>query len=141
MVHVKDDGIFDAPLEKVWRFLQDERAGVHTHGSVQFTKVVEQTPNGMVVEMESKTRDGKSFKGTAKFTFNAPKGFEMEYLAGPQKGTKHTHTYTPMGDKTKVEVNGEFKFEGLDDESTRKAALAMLEEVFNEDTAALRKYK
>jgi hypothetical protein len=62
----------------------------------------------MVVEMHAKSPDGKTtFKQTAKFTFNPPKGFDMEFLSGPMVGTKHTHTYTPMGDKTKVEVAGE----------------------------------
>lgn len=56
-------------------------------------------------------------------------------------GTRHTQEYTPMGDKTKVEVTGEFKIQGLDDETTMKAALAFLDEVFNEDNSALKKYK
>jgi hypothetical protein len=45
-----------------------------------------------------------------------------------------------MGDKTKVEVSGEFKIPGLD-EATRKTTLAWLEEVFNEDNTSLEKYK
>jgi len=56
-------------------------------------------------------------------------------------GTKHTHTYTPMGEKTKVEVAGEFKIQGLDEQATRKAVLAQLEQLFNEDNASLRQYK
>jgi hypothetical protein len=46
-----------------------------------------------------------------------------------------------MGDKTKVEVAGEFKIQGLDEQATRKAALAQLEQLFNEDNAALKQYK
>ena len=65
----------------------------------------------------------------------------MEFLTGPMTGTKHTHTYTPMGDKTKVEVAGEFKIQGLDEQATRKTALAQLEQLFNEDNAALKQYK
>ena len=141
MVYLKDEGVFDVPVEKIWRFLNDDTAD-HTHRSVRFTKVLEKSGNQTIVEMEAKSPDGKStFKQTAKLTFNPPKGFDMEFLSGPLIGTKHTHTYTPMGNRTKVEVAGEFKVQGLDDQATKKAALALLEEFFNEDNAALKKYK
>ena len=140
MVYLKDEGIFDAPVDKIWRFLQDDDAN-HEHRSVRFSKVLEKSKESMVVEMESTSPDGKTFKQTAKFTFNPPKGFNMEFLTGPMTGTKHTHTYTPMGDKTKVEVAGEFKIQGLDEQATRKTALAQLEQLFNEDNAALKQYK
>lgn len=142
MVQVKDEGVFDVPLEKIWRFMNDERPNTHTHRSIKFTKVVEQSGNHMLVEAEVTAPDGKTkFIETAKFTFNPPKGFDMETLSGPMAGTKHTHTYTPMGNKTKVEVVGEFKIQGMDDAATKKAALAFLEDVFNEDHSALKNYK
>ena len=141
MVYLKDEGVFDAPVDKIWRFLNDEKAD-HEHRAVKFSKVLEQSEKIMVVEMDAKSPDGKTtFKQTAKFTFNPPKGFDMEFLSGPMVGTKHTHTYTPMGNKTKVEVAGEFKVQGLDEQATKKAALALLEEFFNEDNAALKNYK
>jgi hypothetical protein len=46
-----------------------------------------------------------------------------------------------MGEKTKVEVAGEFKIQGLDEQATRKAVLAQLEQLFNEDNASLKQYK
>jgi ligand-binding SRPBCC domain-containing protein len=138
MVYLKDEGVFDAPVDKVWRFLNDQ---THEHRSLRFSKVLEQSDKHMIAESEMTGPDGKTYKGTAKFAFNPPKSFDMEILAGPQVGTKHTHTYTPMGDKTKVEVAGEFKMQGLNDEATKKAALGFLEEAFNEDNAALRKFK
>ena len=141
MVSLKDEGIFDAPIEKIWRFHNDHNAN-HEHRAVKISKVLEQSERHMVVEMDAKSPDGKTtFKQTAKLTFNPPKGFDMEFLSGPMVGTKHTHTYTPMGDKTKVEVVGEFKVQGLSEEATKKAALALLEELFNEDNAALKNYK
>ena len=139
-MYIKDEGVFDAPVDKIWRFLQDDNAN-HEHRSVRFSKVLEKSNESMVVEMESISLDGKTFKQTAKFTFNPPKGFNMEFLTGPMTGSKHTHTYTPMGDKTKVEVVGEFKIQGLDEQATRKAVLAQLEQLFDEDNTALKKYK
>jgi hypothetical protein len=74
-------------------------------------------------------------------SFNPPKGFSLEITSGPMKGTKHSHTYTPMGNKTKVVVEGEFVAQGMDDASLKKAVLGMFEQVFNEDSAALKNYK
>ena len=86
--------------------------------------------------------DGRTTrKETWRLVFNPPAGLEMESLAGPSKGTRYTNRYTPMGDKTRVEVRGEFKMQGMTDEATRKAALGFLAEVFDEDNANLRKYK
>jgi hypothetical protein len=76
-----------------------------------------------------------------KMGFNPPKGFSLEITSGPMKGTKHTHTYTPMGNKTQVVVEGEFIAQGMDDASLKKAALGYLEQIFNEDGANLRKFK
>ena len=140
MVYLKDEGVFDAPIDKIWRFLQDENAN-HEHRGVTISKVLERSGKLMVVEIDAMNPDGKAFNETAKFTFNPPKGFDMEFLSGPMTGTKHTHTYTPMGEKTKVEVAGEFKIQGLDEQATRKAALTQLEQLFNEDNAALKQYK
>jgi ligand-binding SRPBCC domain-containing protein len=139
MVHVSDEGMFDAPLEKIWRFLNDDNS--HKHSSVKFSKVLEQNDKGMTSEVEVKSSDGSWRKETWKLSFNPPKGFSMEMLSGPMKGTKHSHTYTPMGNKTKVVVEGEFVAQGMDDASLKKTALGMFEQVFNEDSAALKNYK
>src|SRR5208283_3806330 len=106
MVHVSDEGMFDAPLEKIWRFLNDDNS--HKHSSLKFSKVLEQTDKGMTSEVEVKNPDGSWRKETWKLSFNPPKGFSMEMVSGPMKGTKHSHTYTAMGNKTKVVVEGEF---------------------------------
>jgi ligand-binding SRPBCC domain-containing protein len=139
LVRVSDEGVFDAPLEKIWRYLNDDKS--HTHGSVKFTRIIEQSDKGMTAEVDAKRPDGSWYKENWKMSFNPPKSFDIEILSGPMKGTKHTHTYTPMGNKTKVLVEGEFVAQGMDDASVKRAALGMLEQVFNEDTANLRNYK
>ena len=139
MVHVTDDGVFDAPLEKVWKYLNDDKG--HEHSAVKFTKVIEQSDKGMTVELEMKHPDGSSHMETWKMTMNPPKGHTTEVLSGPMKGSKNTHTYTPMGNKTKVTVEGEYYAQGMDDAATKKAVLAMYEMVFNEDNTNLKNYK
>jgi len=139
LVHLRDEGVFDEPLEKIWRFLNAEQG--HDHSGVKFSKVIEQSDKGMTAEVEAKAPDGTWIKEIWKLGFNPPTGFNMEIASGPMKGTKHTHTYTAMGNKTKVVVEGEFVRQGVDDATMKTATLGMLEQLFNEDSANLKKFK
>ena len=141
MVHISDEGMFDAPLEKIWRFLNDDSPTTHQHSSLKFSKVLEQNDKGMTAEVDIMRPGEPSRKEIWKMSFNPPKGFSLEITSGPMKGTKHSHTYTPMGNKTKVVVEGEFVAQGMDDASLKKAVLGMFEQVFNEDSTALKNYK
>lgn len=139
MVHVVDEGVFDEPVDKIWRFLADDNS--HKHDMVKTTRVMEQSDKGMTAEIEVKNPDGSWRKETWKMTFNPPTSFGIEVTSGMMKGTRHKHTYTPMGAKTKVVVEGEFVAQGMDDAALKKAAMAMFEQVFNEDTAQLKSFK
>lgn len=140
MVKITDDGVFDAPMDKLWKYVGDGM--MHQHKSLKVTKVTPQSANQQIWEADVANPGGKgSHKETLRFTFNPPKGFSVDYLSGPWKGSKHTHTYTSMGNKTKVEVAGDFRVEGMDDVAAKKSVLAYFNEVFNEDNAALQKYK
>ncbi len=52
MVHIKDDGVFDAPVEKIWRYINDEHA--HSHGAVKVTGMRDQSANGLTLDLEVK---------------------------------------------------------------------------------------
>ena len=88
LVYVRDEGIFDAPLEKIWRFMRDETSDAHQHRAVQFSRLIEQTANELIVETESRSPDGRLFKGTRRFTFNPPKSFDVEYLYSQRPGPR-----------------------------------------------------
>ena len=139
MVHVMDDGVFDEPIDKIWRFLNDDKG--HQHSMVKTSKVMEQSDKGMTAEVEVKNPDGSWRKEVWKMSFNPPTGFGIEVTSGPMKGTKHKHTYTPMGAKTKVVVEGDFVAQGMDDAALKRAAMALFEQVFNEDIAHLKNFK
>ena len=139
MVHIRDDGVFDAPIDKLWKYFNDNAA--HNHTSFQITKVLEQKGNAMTIM--AKTRNPSGGLDTEKFlmTVNEPKGFSLEYLSGAMKGSKHTHTYTAQGSKTRVEVDGEFVSPGAADNEIKKGVLAYFAQAFEEDNANLKKYK
>lgn len=142
MVHVTDDGEFDAPIDKIWKYLGDENPQTHAHSTVRGQKILEKKSNYQVLEMEVLNPDGKTtHKEKVKMTLTPPKGFDWEVLSGPMAGTKFTNSYTPLGAKTKVNVVGDFKIEGLDDSTTKKAILDYLAMMFNEDQANLHRFK
>src|SRR5436189_241832 len=95
----------------------------------------------MTVEAKLGNPDGTFDVEKLRLDYQPPKGFDLEYLSGPMKGTKHTHTYTPQGNKTRVVVEGEFVVPpGMTENAVRKNALDYFAMTFEEDNSALKKY-
>ena len=139
MVYLHDEGVFDAPVEKLWKYIQDPAS--HQHEAILSQKVLEQKGNVLKIRAEVAGPRGKA-EELWQMRMNPPFGFELEVLDGPTKGSKNTHTYVPMGDKTKVIMVGDFHMQGVNDpEAVRKNTLAYFEKVFNEDNSALKSMK
>ena len=139
MVYVKDDGVYDEPLEKIWKYIQAPED--HVHETILSQKVLEQEGNTMKLRVETFNARGGKEEQIWRMTMDPPFGHELEVLEGSTKGTKQAHVYIPMGEKTKVIVVGDFKMPGADDETIRKGTLDYLAKVFTEDSAQLRKFK
>ncbi len=139
MVYIYDEGVFDAPIDRIWKYVQDVES--HNHSAILSSRVLEQRGNLMKVRQEVRLPTGSKEEQVVQFTMNPPFGFQEETLEGSTKGTKHAHTYVPMGDKTKVIVAGDFHTGGLDEVATTKATLGFLAELFEEDNAALKQYR
>jgi hypothetical protein len=90
-VHARDDGVFDERLDKIWRFLGDDKG--HQHSIVKTSKVIEQSGRSMTSEVEVKNPDGSWRKETWKMSFNPPTEFSMEVTSGPIKDTNHNHAH------------------------------------------------
>ncbi len=136
MVYVRDEGVFDASIDKVWKYLQSPE--IHQHDSIPSQQVLEQKGNTMRIRAEVKGPSGKE-EQLWRMTLDPPFGFELEVLSGSQKGSTNTHTYVPMGDKTKVILVGDFHMQGMDAEATKKATLDYFAKVFEEDNHAMRR--
>ncbi len=140
MVHIRDDGVFDAPIDKLWKYIQDNNA--HQHGAFVVQKVLDQKGSAMTVEAKLGNPDGTFNVEKLRLDYHPPKGFDLEYLSGPMKGSKHTHTYTPLGNKTKVVVEGEFVVPpGMTENAVRKNVLDYFAMTFEEDNSAVKKYR
>lgn len=144
MVTYKSDGVFDAPADKVWKLLTQEHTPekvTKIHTNILSVKNIENKGNVLVQDSTSKGPDGKPVTSRIRFTFNPPKGFNMEWLTGPLAGSKCTHAYTPQGAKTKVDLTGDFKIPGMDDASTVKIVDQFMTDAFNADNAFIRTMK
>ena len=140
-VKYKSDGVFDAPLDKIWKYMESGEQD-HAHTLLKNFKPVKQEGAVMVFDFEAKTPDGKFVPSQIKYTMAPPKGFDAEMLKGPLAGSKFTHVYTSQGAKTKVDVTGEFKVAGApDDKSALKAVDEFFTLAFNEDNKNLQKFK
>jgi len=140
MAYFHDDGVFDVPLETIWKYMNDQH-GAHGHSMIASQKVVEQKGNQVKMEIQVRDPKGGTERQVWLLTMDPPFDWEMEFIEGSWKGTKHTHTYVPMGNKTKVVVAGDFRIAGLSEADTVKAARDFFAKVFEEDSANLRKFK
>jgi hypothetical protein len=142
MVHITDEGVFNEPLEKIWRFVTDQRAR-HEHEFIKARNVIEQKGMTTLVDNQVLNPDRKGTHTERwKVSLNPPKGYEVEYLTGPMAGSKMTQTYTALSPKqTKASVAGDYRIVGMDDVHVKNTVMGFLEMVFHEDVRNLARYK
>lgn len=140
MVHIVDEGShFDVPVETIWRFLQapdDHRASHSEHRNQQMRPLSEST-----VEVSwEQDMEGKPVKVVNRVTMFPPLGIAIEQLEGPLAGSKFFNFYTPRGARTAVTVVGDFKSPVVADSHLEPVVRKNFEHVFEQDSAALRKF-
>ena len=137
MVYLIDEGsVFDAPIEKIWRYLSSE---AHNHPS--FRSVHREASGNTVTITSERTFMGKTVTVKIKHTLYPPVGYVSEHLEGPMAGSRSFLYYIPKGDKTAVTIVGDFIIGGLDEETTRDTVLAQMQTTFDEDNANLKRMK
>jgi hypothetical protein len=137
MVHYKRDGIviFEATTETIFTYMS---AGNHSHRAFKSHKLAGISGNVVTVDAEVYNPDGTTFKTTIIHALNRPKGVETTMKGGAFDGAKFTHTYTPIGNKTKVDLEGEFPaFPGMSEADELKMIDAFFTAIFAEDKVTL----
>ena len=140
-VHYKKEGIatFEASTEKVFNYMS---VGNHPHAAFKSHRLVSASGNVVTLEAEIYAPDGSTFNTTITHKLNPPKGLETTMKGGAFNGARFVHSYTPMGGKTKVDVEGDFPaFPGMSESDELKMIDGFFSQVFAEDTATLRKWK
>jgi len=137
MVHIRDEGSqFDAPIDAVWKYLQNPDEHNRTHQSRNFkSKPVGE--GSMEMSWEA-NMGGHWAPMKMRITPLPPVGVAIEQLEGPMAGSKFFNIYQPMGAKTGVTVVGEFTSKAIPPAQLEAAVRGFLEQSFNEDNAALK---
>ncbi len=145
MVFIEDrEGVFDAPIDKVWRLAQahaTEGSKIHPGAKNVVTEMLSENTfvNGWDQEM-----NGQTIRIKIKGTIFYPLGVAFETIEGPFTGSTYFTYYIPTADnKTNVVVAGEFISKSIDptvgdDEKLRSIVLSTFEKVFDEDYAYLK---
>lgn len=137
MIHYTSDGIFDASVENIWKYMSGHE---HKHAAFKSYKAVQTSGNQVTIEAEIYNPGMTTQKATIKHTMNSTKGFETTIDGGLMDGARFSHAYTPMGEKAKVEIEGDFRpIAGMQEEDQRKMLDTFFTTAFNEDNVNLQK--
>jgi hypothetical protein len=90
-----------------------------------------------VLSME-RNMGGHWAKESSRITIFPPLGMAIEILEGPLAGSKMINIYTPKGNRTQIDVFGEFTSSTIPANQLEPAVLANLEGAFNEDAPAIK---
>ena len=138
VVRYRREGIatFDATTETIFKYMS---AGNHPHTAFKSHRLVGVSGNVVTLDAEIYNPDGSTFKTTITHRLNPQKGVETTMTGGPFDGARFVHSYTPMGAKTKVDLEGDFPaFPGMAEADELKMIDGFFSAVFAEDTATLR---
>jgi hypothetical protein len=139
MVYLQDEGgVFDAPIDVVWKYIfgGGEHDKVHTSTrNSEFKNVSDCT----ILYTAERNYGGTWKRETMRISFFPPVAMVQELLEGPLAGSKWVYLYTAKGRKTGIDVYGEFKAKHLPAARVKKVALAFLASEFSEDAPAVRR--
>jgi heme-degrading monooxygenase HmoA len=137
-VHYKKEGIatFDATPEKLFRYMS---AGDHPHTAFKGHRLVADRDGVVTVQAEVYNPDGSTFETTIEHRLDPPNGIETTMSGGPFDGARFMHAYTPIGEQTKVNLEGDFPaLPGMSEAEELAMIDGFFTTVFDEDTATLR---
>ena len=137
MVYVRDEGSeFEAPIDFVWKYIfggGDHDAAHKTTRNPKFKQV-----SDITIEYGSERfLRGKWAPDRLRITMVEPIAVTTEWLDGVLAGSKFVYVYSPRGEKTRIDVYGEFTSTTLSPDEIEAAAREFLESEFNADAPAI----
>ena len=125
-----------ATPDKIFRYMS---AGGHQHAAFKSHKLVGVADNVVTVDVDVYNRDGSTTNMTVKHRLNVPAGVETTMIGGHFDGARFVHSYTPLGDRTKVDLDGDFPaLPGMSEADELRMIEGFFTTVFAEDSATLR---
>jgi hypothetical protein len=139
-VHYKKDAIatFDATPDTLFRYMS---AGGHPHAAFKSHRLDGVSDGVVTVKAEVYNPDGSTFETTIEHRLDPPNGIETTMRGGPFDGARFVHAYTPLGHRTKVDLEGDFpSLPGMSDADELAMIDGFFTMVFEEDTVTLRSW-
>ena len=136
MVKLTDDGVFNAPRDKVWKLIEahaTDPSGIHPW--IKSAKVLRKEGNSDVVEQQVEMQ-GRLVKQVLKVSANPPSTLTLEFLEGPMTG-RMVNTYTDVPGGTKVTTVADMKSPMMKDSELEAAVKQTLNTGFEEDSRYL----
>ena len=138
MVFVKDEGsVFDAPIDFVWKYIYGGEAHDSAHKTTRNPKFEKYSDITIIYGSERYLR-GKWAPDRMRISMFPPVSVVTEWLEGVLAGSKLTYVYSPLGDKTRIDVYGEFTSKTLPAAEVEAAAKEFLDSEFAADAPAIR---
>ncbi len=138
MVYIKDEGSeFDAPIDDVWKYLDDGDAHDAAHKTSRNPKFEKVSDITFIYSSERYLR-GKWTPDSIRMTMLPPVAVAIEWLDGLLTGSKLVYVYKPKGEKTGIDVYGEFVSKTLPPTEVEATAREFLESEFRDDAPAVR---
>ena len=137
-VHYEKDGIaiFDASPEKLFQYMS---AGGHPHEAFKSHRLVGISGGVVTVAAEVYNPDGSTFETAIEHRLDPPAGIETTMSGGPFDGARFTHSCTPLGGRTKVDLEGDFPpLPGMSVDEELAMIDRFFTAVFAEDAVTLR---
>jgi hypothetical protein len=138
MVYLKDEGsTFDAPIDFVWKYIfggSDHDSAHKTTRNPKFEKVSDIT----ILYGSERLLRGKWAPDRMRISMFPPVSVVTEWLEGVLAGSKLVYVYSPQGNKTRIDVYGEFTSKTLPPEEVEAAAREFLQSEYDADAPVIR---
>jgi hypothetical protein len=138
MVYLKDEGsVFEAPIDFVWEYIYGGQGHDSVHKTTRNSKFGKVSDITILYGSERLPR-GKWAPDQLRISMFPPISVVTEWLEGVLAGSKLVYLYSPQGDKTRIDVYGEFTSKSLPPEEVEAAAREFLESEFAADAPKIR---
>ena len=136
MVYIQDRCVYDAPIDLIWQYLDSEEHATAHHSSARNFESKELADKSYLITAERGT-DGRWAKFVTRSFQLPPLGIVNEGVEGELAGSKMMFVYTPLEDKTQVDVFGEFTSSTIPLDDVEQVVRGWLERAYREDLPAV----
>jgi heme-degrading monooxygenase HmoA len=96
---------FAAPIERIFAYMQN---GHHPHKAFKSHRLAGVAGNLVTVDVEAYNPDGSTTAMTVEHRLDPPRGIETTMRGGHFDGARFVHSYTALGDGTRIDLAGDF---------------------------------